>query len=451
MTDQSSKGFPKVLAVAMGRINAADANNNGLLLRNLFAEFPRKNLAQIFSGGDNGDEGFFGKYYQLQSKDRRIGRLFFKLKGLTQNTSNNAFRNSGTEQPAKKNLKSLAMKSGRKLLMDTGYYEIIFRPRLSNTILQFVDEFKPDIIFAQGYNLAFTWLPLMLSRRKHIPVVYYPTDDWSNARYIPETGCHGLLPKITKHVIRSTVRKLVKSASVRIVFNQYMKEVYQERFGVDQVVLMQGDTRSRYDSIEPVRLVDNEVNWIVCTGDFDRHRLPLLCDLDEACETMQKNGINVKATVFPVNDLEELQEHIDSLKHIQFEPCPSHNGLVSYLKGADILFLPERFDETVSLIRLSVSSKAHLFMFSGKPIVVYSDIITGIARYAREEGWAKVVSERDPKQLEKVFQEIIENKDIQKDLIQTANSISLKNHDLHQIQNKFKILLQNVTQNNQKQ
>jgi hypothetical protein len=52
--------YPRVLVLAMSRINAADADSNGLLLPNLFGSWRRKNLGQIYGSADNADEGLFG-------------------------------------------------------------------------------------------------------------------------------------------------------------------------------------------------------------------------------------------------------------------------------------------------------------------------------------------------------------------------------------------------------
>lgn len=117
---------------------------------------------------------------------------------------------------------------------------------------------------------------------------------------------------------------------------------------------------------------------------------------------------------------------------------------MAVLKGADILFLPERFDETAQGIALSVSSKAHLFMFSEKPIVVYSSPVTGIARYAKEGGWAEVVDSRNVSRLTGALEKLITDEAEQKRLMTQARSTAIKNHELTTIQSTFLRLLQNA-------
>ena len=90
---------PRVLVISIGRINASDTTNNGLLLRNLFGtSLPKENIAQLYSSGNNGDTGFFGHYYQLQNCDRVLGSLFYKLKENTISppltATNNTFNTS---------------------------------------------------------------------------------------------------------------------------------------------------------------------------------------------------------------------------------------------------------------------------------------------------------------------------------------------------------------------
>ena len=134
--------YPRVLIVSLERINSADTANNGLLLRNLFAGWPRDNLAQIYSSGDNCDTGFLGHYYQLGPQDRRLGHIFYKMK-------TEAFGKTTTQIPStstndsKSNKRTTVKSLIKRLLVDTGLYELIFRPQLSKKMLSWVNAFKP--------------------------------------------------------------------------------------------------------------------------------------------------------------------------------------------------------------------------------------------------------------------------------------------------------------------
>jgi glycosyltransferase involved in cell wall biosynthesis len=429
----------------LGRINAADTANNGLLLRNLFGGWPRENLAQIYSSGDNGDAGFFGSYYQLGPRDRRLGKLFYRLKADVQAeavTENDVKPGSVAVPSAKSPVKKIL----KHLLVDSGFYEIIFRPQLSREMLAWIEKFQPEFIFAQGYSLSFAWLPVLLANHFHLPVGYYPTDDWPSETYKTDNKNDSFLSRYVSAVVFKSARRLVDVATVRLAFNRYMSEEYLKRYGRTFSVLMHGDVFSRYQAVQSRRLAAAEESWIVSTGIFNSNRRPLLDDLDQACELLSAKGIRTRATIFPVNQLPELLPEKNNFRHLSFEPCPSHEDLVAVLKGADILFLPERFDETAQGIALSVSSKAHLFMFSEKPIVVYSSPVTGIARYAKEGGWAEVVDSRNVSRLAGTLEKLVTDEAERKRLITQARSTAIKNHELTTIQSTFLRLLQNAVE-----
>jgi glycosyltransferase involved in cell wall biosynthesis len=126
----------------------------------------------------------------------------------------------------------------------------------------------------------------------------------------------------------------------------------------------------------------------------------------------------------------EVEQSIRRAEYIEIFHDPGHADLPAHLKGADILVIAESFDqEVVDGYGLSISSKAHLFMFSERPILIYAPATTGLARYATEEGWAEVVCSRDPSRLSCVIKGILSSPERQQALIQQARRIGEANHD----------------------
>lgn len=430
--------YPRVLIVVLGKINAADAANNGLLLRNLFGNWPKENLAQIFSSADNGDAGYFSRYYQLNKRDRCWGSLFYSQKSKHLEGKSKSRAEVSPNERSYKNAISLK-KMVNSVFVDSGLYELVFRPKISNDMAQWVKDFNPDIIFAQGYCLSFAWLPALLADHCKIPVAYYPTDDWPSAAYRSKSGGFPVVSWLVGRSVEKAARKLIELSSVRLAFNPYMQEEYAKRYAKKFEVLMHGDALERYLKIRAQRLAESDECWVVTTGIFNESRRPLLDDLNEACGLLVNKGVKIRATVFPVNMISDIDT--GRFQHVEFLPCPSHEELVAILQGADILYLPERFDKTAKGIKLSVSSKAHLFMYSGKPIVVYSDAVTGISRYASEEEWATVVTERSAERLAIAFEKLITDKAYRDISAEKAMRTAMKNHNLKDIQCRFDDLL----------
>ncbi|WP_442761790.1 hypothetical protein [Malikia spinosa] len=427
---EKSEKYPKILIVALGKINYSDAYNNGLFLRNLIgSDWPRENLAQIYSSGNNNDRGFFDEYYCLGPNDRILGKLFYKIKsGEYTNTNKNVSLEKDHTKLYNK-IFNIAKQKIASILIDTGLYEIIFRPKLSKELMEWAIRYKPDIVLAQGYNLTFTWLPLMLKNKLNAKLAVLTTDDWPKYQY---AGMHGE-KKCLKWLIRPFIKRsstaLFKKADFTFAFGLPMAEEYQKRYGKKFIVLNHSDDPERFKKSIPHRELEKEITTIVAIGTFNKHRYPLILDLNNACERLNANGNNVRCIIYSSAIDSEGRKKIELAKFIGMHPDPGNDELPSRLKGADILLLIEGFDEEfVSAIELSISSKAHLFMFSQRPIIVYSSEGTGVAKYAKKLGWATVVLERNSFALEKAIIDVINNKEKSEKIIEVATNVATINH-----------------------
>ncbi len=419
---------PRILIVTIGRINASDNTNNGLFLRNLFGSLlPRENLGQIYSSGDNGDTGFFGHYYQMKNCDRTLGSLFYKLKGniiniLPVTSTDKASSYLKTKTQSLKNLL-------QRLLIDTGIYELIFRPRLSKEMIHWVEKFQPDIIFAQGYNLTFTWLPVLLKKAIGAKLVFLTTDDWPTYLYSGQIGEPTLFRWLIRPIVKTATDQLLSEVDMAFAFGQPMTKEYALRYGKPFLTLNHADSQLRFDNANPLRINPPDITTIVVIGNYNQFRWPLLMDINAACESLLNDGINTRLLVLSSAIEQQGIEALSTAQFIDILPDPGNELLPSYLKGADILLLAEGFDEGfVSAIKLSISSKAHLFMFSHRPIIVYAHPGTGIANYAQEFGWGKLVTHRSAIELAAAIRKLIEDKDYRNRLIARADQVATVFH-----------------------
>ena len=402
MGADSVNRYPRLLLLSSSRLNEADGGSLNLLFRSILGNWPKKNLSQIYSSFDNGDSGFCSEYYQLGPEDRLLGQLFYRLKPRVQSQIGAV---GATRTPGKPGKPSFVSRLVR-LATESGADELVFQPRVSRKMAAWIERIQPGAILTPGYNLCFAKLALLISKRYQVTLVYYTPDDWVDEMYRSAGTSANLLSRLTYRAVENVGRRLVESASVRIAFNRFMQAEYRNRYGMDFSVLMHGDDPERFRTAQPIRFASDEETWIVCAGVFDRFRLPLLHDLDQACHILMSKGFRVRASLFSVNAIPE--DAARQFQHVRCEPCPSHEELASVLAGADISLLIECFDRTrADGIRTSVSSKAHLFMHSGRPTIVYADAVTGVSRYAEEDGWAVCVTRRDPEELAKSIERIL--------------------------------------------
>lgn len=427
-----NNNYPKILVIAIGRINKADTSNNGLLLRNLFNNYPKENIAQIYSSGNNRDDGYFGRYYCLSKDDRQFGRFFYLFKG--QDGFENIIHKQHSHPEIKQRIKSLIS----NLFVKTGLYELIFKVKISKQMKNWINDFSPLIIFAQGYNLSFSLLPILIKRNFNIKLAFLTTDDWPEYLYNGMLGENKTLSLIARNRAQKLSNELIKLTDIPFAFGHPMAKEYEKRYGKHFEVISHSDNPSRFDYCQAKRLNPPDIFSIIAIGSFNCFRWPLLLDLNEACDRLNGEGIDVRISVMSSAIENEGRQKLMEAKYIDLYEDPGNDALPCYLKGADLLFLPEGFDENfVDAIRLSVSSKSHLFMFCQKPILVYAHKNTGLAAYARDFGWAKVLSERSAIKLAEVIIEQINNKEAAINQAMFTYNFALKTHDIKEVSRKF--------------
>ena len=430
MNSEIKSIYPRILVISLGRINLSDTYNNGLFLRNLFGfDFPRENLAQIYSSGDNRDQGFFSRYYCLTQNDRFLGSIFYRIKAkkVTDLESISNIVNS-KNQSSNKLLTSLKRKI-TSLIVDTGLYELFFRPKLSAKMLAWVDEFNPDIILAQGYNLTFTWLPLMLKRATGKPLAVLTTDDWPKYLYAGTLGESSIFKFLVRPIVKKAAADFFKFSDVHFAFGHPMATEYSNRYKKQFSVLNHSDNPDRFNTNSLHKFnYGTGIKSIVVTGNLNKFRWPLLIDANEACKKLNLLGYNIKIFVLLSTIDPEGLESLKNLEHVEIKSDPGNDNLPAYLKGADILLLAEGFDEKfVSAIELSISSKAHLFMFSKRPIIVYAAEKTGVAQYAITHKWAEVIKDRSPDQLAASIKNLLDGESAS-EITKKATEVALKHH-----------------------
>jgi glycosyltransferase involved in cell wall biosynthesis len=205
---------------------------------------------------------------------------------------------------------------------------------------------------------------------------------------------------------------------------------------------MMCDNPKRFNLAFPHRIVDEATKSIVYSGHIGCGRWISIIELCEAAKLLNTEGFKTIITVLATSIPKEAVNKLRGIGNLQILPGPSHKELPSFLKGADILFLPETFDEDRSEeIRLSISTKAHFYMMSEKPILVYASPKTGIVHYAKEGGWAYIVDEHNPDKLVHALRILLTNSEFCKKMVNQGIEVVAKNHMAEKVRVRFLSIL----------
>jgi hypothetical protein len=218
-----------------------------------------------------------------------------------------------------------------------------------------------------------------------------------------------------------------------------MSSAYEKRYGMNFESMMQCDDSARFFASRPKRIVNEGVVSIIYSGAIASGRWESILDLCEAVSGLQKDGLNAEVSVYTSSFSTAREGGVAGLRVF---PLPSHEELPAILKGADILFLPESFNKKyLSTTRLSISTKAHLYMMSERPILLYGPACIGVIDYAVKYGWGYVVKKRGKEFLKSAVREMIYNKRLCADIVENARKAVAVNHEASIVRESFRLAM----------
>lgn len=415
------KRFPRVLLVTKSQIG--DIDSGSAALRSWFKEWPRDHLAQVFSGGAPVANPFCSRNLQIGPDERRCGRLFFKLKGSSLADTALPYRRP-LSAPQPTGAIATAARSLGNALIESGLWELAFTPELSRRLNSFVREFNPEAMFVQGCDITFMRLPLLIRAEFGTPIHFDIVDDWVAHLYRGSW-----LGPVMGRVVKRAFGDLVRASARRYTIGESMAEEYRARYGVPFQPLMQCDDQERFSLARSSVETDDQTVRIVYSGSLALNRWKALLDLSQACAEKRFNGRRLSITVYAPFVPMEAVGPLQDAPHLTVKAAVPDAEVPAILAGADLLFLPESFDPAISnYIKLSVSTKAHLYMMSMRPTLVYGPPGIGTVEYARRYGWAHVLDREGPPHLAAAVQLLLEDAGRRAELVRRGAAVATKFH-----------------------
>ena len=429
---QNQSSYPRVLLVSRAEIS--DADSSGISRGRWFADWPKDRIAQIYSSPSASKEPFCPIRYEFGADDRQFGNLFARAKRSSFGT---AFRQQLVQHSADgwlkqklRGIKCLTIDS----LVKTGFWELLFYPQPSQRMSEWCLQFQPDLIYTTCTDLSYIELSLYLKSALNIPMSLQVDDDWLGTLYTKGLSAHFLRPFVEKKINR-----LLSDSSVCFSTGPLMSAEYMRRYGKHFEPIYLADNIERFDQCIPKRLGNDSKFIIVYSGSLYLGRWRGLLDLDSALSQM---AVESEIRVFTGHIPPEAASAFAACPRIQTHPGLKDAEVPSLFKGADMLFLPESFEAKYQdYIRFSISSKAHIYMMSGRPIIVYGPSEAGVVEYARTNGWATVVDQRNIDGLAEAVMSIEGRSPEIDETLRRARSTAERNHDDDQVRLRFKQLL----------
>ena len=432
--------LPKVLIISQPFNNDT---GGGITLSNLFAGWDSDKLAVVCSGHvleSNIDTSICRNYYQIGSEEDKWA---FPLSLLKRKYASGPLKLGERKIqnftiPKSKTRVRLIMKYLLPFLEYTGIYHVARKTTLSPQLCKWLDAFKPDVIYAQAGDRSRVQFCMQVQAYLNKPMVNHVMDDWQTV--ITE----GLFKKYWDRVFDRELKALFERCTLLMSICEEMSLEYKRRYNRDfvpfhnpvQMDFWTPHQRRSYElSTAPTLLYAGRIGLGI-----DSSLKTIAKAIDQVNEELKMSARFVLQTQ-PGEKPEWLAEY----KCVQHQTFVPYNELPKVLSGADFMVLPYDFaEEPLKYIRYSMPTKASEYMISGTPVIVFGPQETALVKYARKEGWAKVITENRVEVVATALRELFRNKEERRRMAQHAIQVAERNHDSHSIRRNFRAAISSL-------
>jgi glycosyltransferase involved in cell wall biosynthesis len=434
--------YPKILIIGQ---QFDKKSGSGITMTNLFTGWDKNNIAVAASEIDNPDYSVCEKYYNIGNLE--IEREFpFNLKFIEESSKSGILPNHNDQINITNSLKSTVSKSGNfkdQILLATGQIHRRRRFILSKELLNWINEFSPDIIYTQLSSLELIRFISMLHKEIKKPLVIHIMDDWP----ITITNNQKFFFKFYwAQLINKELKLLFNKTNVLLSISESMSEEYKGRYGRIFVPFHNPiDLKNWQSEIEKDYSLNGNFK-ILYAGRIGTGLQNCLLDVAYAINSLINKGLKIEFQIQATN-VDPILEVLGKFNFVTLRSPAPYFQLPQIFSTADLLLLPNDFDKkSVSFLRYSMPTKASEYMVSGTPILVFSSAVTAVTRHALRHKWAYVVSENSNEKLQNAITELYADQELRETLGSRAKEFALINFNSEKIRAHFKNAILNYSQ-----
>ena len=426
-----SKKIPKVLIV--GQYFTTKASDT-VTMTHLFKGWGKDNIAVAAANPEFPDFEICENYYQLGNLERKnifpfniISRKKYPPSGPIDKPSETLYR----EQKKKKI--SFFKQLYHKSLIASGLVHTQSKFVISDKLEKWIKDFAPDYIYSQLSNLELILFISELNKKLKIPVAIHILDDW------PSTiGKNSVFKSFWNSKINHAFKSLMDNTSVFFSIGDAMSKEYYLRYGKNFIAFHNPVNLDFWGVSAKKSYQKNNPFTILYTGRIGNGIRSCFFDMANAIENLIPKGYEIELQLQLINTDESATELLKQYNFIKFNEVIPYKDLPAKLSGADVLLLPNDFEEEIMpFLKYSIPTKASEYMISGTPVLVYADKNAAVTCHAVENKWAYVVSERNNELLENAIADLYNNEELRQNLGTLARNFAQKEFDEKIVTKRF--------------
>lgn len=428
--------YPKILIIGE---SFHSNTGGGITLTNLFSGWPKDKIALATFGRSMINISFKTNtnVYQLGSNEVSVSFPFslFKKHFNSGVIQQNSIQVEESINLSEKNpqLRQYLLKTVFSFIKKSGVYNFVEMINLSKKFEDWIQDYKPDIIYTQLGSLALTNFVYEVGKKTKTPVMVHIMDDWPST--IP--GYFGCL---FKRKIHNRIQQFFDLCKSHLAISEDMANEYSRRYGHNWIAFQNCIDFDFWNKpkIQKQVFLKEEKFTVLYAGRVGIGTSTSLLDVAESIEDLFKNGYNISFEI-QTNNLEHpIIKRLSKFNSVQFVSRVPYEELPSRFASVNLLVLPIDFDlKGFTFIKYSLPTKVPEYMASGTPILVYSPKETALSNFVNTTNVAMIVNERNRGILTSSIKTLINNPKIAQSLSERAVTYAKTNQDCSIVQKNF--------------
>lgn len=425
--------LPKVLILCQ------PFNNNfggGITLANLFSGWDKNKIAVVCTSHifNNLNTEVCDTYYVLGEEEHKWSFPFNYMQRKVASGEVKVSNDSDDKNPVatKATLRSKVVNNYFYPFLEyIGLFHGISKITMSDKLRKWIDEYNPDVIYAQAgvrETLAFC---LRAGSELKKPMIFHVMDDW------PSTiSQKGPFKHYWHKKIDGELRAVLDRCDVLLSISDAMAKEYKTRYGKDFITFHNPIELDFWKSHQRKNYTLGATPTILYAGRIGTGIQATLETMAQALEIVNKELDTPVQFVLQTNDK---PAWVDKYNCVQHKALVPYSELPRVFAEADFLFLPYDFSqESIRYIKYSMPTKAPEYMVSGTPIIMFAPAETALCIAAVQGNWAKVVTENSVAKLAEAIKQLVSSEAERKQIAQNAITIAETKFDSQKVRNDFR-------------
>jgi glycosyltransferase involved in cell wall biosynthesis len=418
-------------------------SGGGITLSNLIRGWDKDKLAVACSGYEikgNIDPQLCDQYYQLGEKEHKWIFPFNFLKRKYRSGPIQIAPSTEGEPmtvPVSKLRVKIIMNVFYPLLEYLGVFHAASTYHLSEEFCAWMDEFKPDVIYAQASDRGSIAFCIAVQAYLKKKMVFHMMDDWPTI-----ISSKGLFKNYWRRKIDQEFRQLLDRCSILMSISDYMTEEYSKRYGKTFVPFHNPIDTNFWRQYQRDDYSLSESPTVLYAG---RTGLGIQDSLKTIATSIQRVNETLNLSIKFVLQTPELPDWISKYPFVQHRKLVPYRDLPKVFSEADLLILPYDFSAiSTQYIKYSMPTKASEYMASGTPIVLFAPEDTAVVQYAKKYHWAAIVTENKIETLILKIKQVFSDVSYRRELAKQAQEIAESRHDLKMVSSDFKAMIRSA-------